>query len=92
MRTREEMKYKERVAVQKEILNKRMEQEEMDRWREVAGNVAIRALPVVGDVAGRALFGAAMTRGGGCVGCGCLGLLAALGAIAALIASLLGHF
>jgi hypothetical protein len=72
VRTREEMKYKERVAVQKEILRNKMEQDEMDKWRKVAGNVAISALPVVGDVAGRALFGTAVNRGGGCIGCGCM--------------------
>ncbi|MBN2432829.1 MAG: hypothetical protein JXQ27_15250 [Acidobacteria bacterium] len=82
VRTREEMKYRERVAVQKQILKNKMDQEEMDRWRSVAGRVAIAALPVVGDVAGRSLFGAAMNRGKGCFGCGCL---AVLGALAALV-------
>jgi DNA-directed RNA polymerase subunit RPC12/RpoP len=71
VRTREEMKYRERVAVQKQILRNKLEQEEMERWRAAAGKVAVAALPVIGDVAGRALFGAAMQRGGGCLGCGC---------------------
>ena len=47
VRTREEMKYKERVAVQKEILRKRLEADEADKWRETAGKVAIAALPLV---------------------------------------------
>jgi hypothetical protein len=89
VRTREEMKYKERVAVQKEVLRKKIEQEEMDRWRQTASKVAIAAMPVVGDVAGRALFGAAVSRGGGCIGCGCIAVLAVVGAVVAL---LLGAF
>ncbi len=87
VRTREEMKYRERVAVQKQILRNRLEQEEMDRWRQTAAKVAIAALPVVGQTAGRAMFGAAVRRGGGCLGCGCL---AAVAAIAALLLGLLG--
>jgi len=89
VRTREEMKYKERVAVQKEVLRKKVEQEEMDRWRQTASKVAIAAMPVVGDVAGRAMFGAAVNRGSGCIGCGCLGVLVVVGAVVAL---LLGAF
>lgn len=81
VRTREEMKYRERVAVQKAILRKRLEQEEGERWRQLAGKVAITALPVIGNTAGRALFGAAVRRGGGCFGCGCTGMLAVLAAI-----------
>ncbi len=53
VRTREEMKRRERVAVQKAILRKKLEQEELARWRETAGKVAIAALPVVGDESGR---------------------------------------
>lgn len=75
VRTREEMKYKERVAVQKLILQKQLEQEEAERWRQTAAQVAIAALPVVGSVAGRALFHAALGRRGGCAGCGCLTLV-----------------
>jgi hypothetical protein len=89
LRFREEMKYKERVAVQKEVLRKKVEQEEMDRWRQTASKVAIAAMPVVGDVAGRALFGAAVSRGGGCIGCGCVGVLVVVGTVVAL---LLGAF
>ena len=87
VRTREEMKHRERVAVQKQILRNRLEQEEMDRWRQTAAKVAIAALPVVGQTAGRAMFGAAVRRGGGCVGCGCLAVIVA---VAAAIAGLLG--
>jgi hypothetical protein len=90
VRTREEMKYRERVAVQKAILRKRLEQEEAARWRQLAGKVAITALPVVGSTAGRALFGAAVRRGGGCLGCGCTGALAALAAIVLGLLALLG--
>jgi hypothetical protein len=90
VRTREEMKYRERVAVQKEILRARMEQEEMDRWRQTAGKVAIAALPYVGDAAGKALFGAALRRGGGCIGCGCLAPVLLVVGILILLVRLLG--
>ena len=76
LRTREEMKYRERIAVQREILNKQLRQEELAKWRETAGKVAIGALPVLGEAAGRALFRAVLGRGGCC--CGCLVALAAL--------------
>jgi uncharacterized Zn finger protein (UPF0148 family) len=78
VRTREEMKHRERMEVEKQILRNRLEQEEMDRWRETAAKVAIAAVPIVGRTAGRAAFNAAAARGGGCGGCGCLGLIAAL--------------
>jgi uncharacterized Zn finger protein (UPF0148 family) len=90
VRTREEMKYKERVAVQKAVLRKKLEQEEMERWRQTASKVAIAAMPVVGEAAGKALFGAAARRGGGCFGCGCIGVLAAVGAVVALLLGLIG--
>lgn len=77
VRTREEMKYRERVAVEKQILRDKLHREEMDRWRETAAKVAIAAVPVVGRTAGRALFNQAVSRGGGC-GCGCLALLGGL--------------
>lgn len=81
VRTREEMKYRERVAVEKQILRNKLHHEEMNRWRETAAKVAIAAVPLVGRTAGRALFGAALRKGGGC-GFGCLavfgGLLAAV--------------
>jgi uncharacterized Zn finger protein (UPF0148 family) len=85
VRTREEMKYRERVAVEKQILRNRLHQEEMDRWRQTAAKVAIAAVPLVGRSAGRALFGAAVQRGSGC-GCGCLAAVAAvLGTLLALL-------
>jgi len=85
VRTREEMKYRERVAVEKQILRNKLQQEEMNRWRETAAKVAIAAVPVVGRTAGRALFGAALERGSGC-GCGCLAIIAA--ALVSLLAVL----
>jgi hypothetical protein len=78
VRTREEMKHRERVEVEKQILRNRLEQEEMDRWRQTAAKVAIAAVPIVGRTAGRAAFSAAAARGGGCGGCSCLALIAAL--------------
>lgn len=85
VRTREEMKYKERVAVRKAILRKQLDQEESERWRQAAGRVAIAAVPILGDAAGRAVFGATMRKGSGC-GCGCLTILGVLGAgLAALL-------
>ena len=79
VKTREEMKYRERVAVQKAILRQQLEREEAERWRQTAAKVAIAALPIVGRSAGRGLFNAALRRGGGCLGCGCLGVLLAVG-------------
>lgn len=77
VRTREEMKYRERVTIHKAEMRKRLEQEELERWRETAGKVAIAALPVIGDVASRALFRRAVGTGGGsCAGCGCLLMVA----------------
>lgn len=78
VRTREEMKYRERVAVQKAILRQKLEREEAERWRQTAAKVAIAAVPLVGRAAGRGLFNAALQRAGGCLGCGCLGFLLAL--------------
>ena len=82
VKTREEMKFKERVEVQKLILQKQLDQEEADRWRQTAAQVAIASLPVVGTVVGRTLFHAALGRRGGCLGCGCL-----LAASSALLAA-----
>jgi len=78
VRTREEMKYRERVAVQKAILRQKLEREEAERWRQTAAKVAIAAVPIVGRAAGRGLFNAALRRGGGCLGCGAFALLAAV--------------
>lgn len=88
VRTREEMKYKERVEVQKAILQKQLQQEEAERWRQTAAQVAIATLPVVGTVVGRGLFRAALGRGRGCLGCGCLLAALALVAIGTLLAVL----
>jgi hypothetical protein len=85
VRTREEMKYRERVAVQKAVLRQRLEREEAEKWREVAAKVAIAAVPIVGRAAGRGLFGAAVDKGSGCIGCGCLVLLALVAGAAALL-------
>ena len=85
VKTREEMKHRERIAVEKQILQNRLKREEMDRWRETASKVAIAAVPIVGRTAGRAAFNVAAQRGGGCAGCGCLGVIAALIAAGALV-------
>jgi uncharacterized Zn finger protein (UPF0148 family) len=85
VRTREDMKRKERVEVQKQILRNQLEQEEMDRWRQTAAKVAIAALPVLGRTAGQAAFGTAVRHGGGCSGCGCLAIIGAIIAAVALI-------
>ena len=85
VRTREEMKHRERVAVQKQILRNRLEQEEMDRWRQTAARVAIAAVPIVGRTASRAAFDSALRHGGGCTGCGCLGLIGLVVGMLALI-------
>ena len=85
VRTREEMKYRERVAVQKAVLRQRLEREEAQRWRQTAAKVAIAAVPIVGRAAGRGLFNAALHRGSGCLGCGCLALLALVAAVAAVL-------
>ena len=84
VRTREEMKRRERVEVEKQILRNKLEHEEMDRWRATAAKVAIAAVPIIGRTAGRAAFNSAARSGGGCGGCGCLGLIAALVAAGAL--------
>lgn len=88
VKTREEMKYKERVEVQKAILQKQLQQEEAQAWRQTAAQIAIAALPVVGTVAGRELFRAALGRRG-CLGCGCVLPILALAALA-LLATVLG--
>jgi hypothetical protein len=91
VRVREEMKYRERVALERERMRKRLEQAEAERWRQTAARVAMAALPVVGRSAGCAFFNAALRRrGGGCLGCGYLLPLAALGALVALV--LAGRF
>ena len=88
VRTREDMKRKERVEVQRLQLQKEFQQEETERWRQTAAQVAISTLPVVGTAVGRGLFRAALGRGRGCLGCGCLlPLLLGLAALAAFFLS-----
>ena len=84
VKTREEMKHRERVAVEKQILRNKLNREEMDRWRETAAKVAIASVPIVGRTAGRALFNASLRKGSGC-GCGCLAALGGLLAALALV-------
>jgi hypothetical protein len=89
VKTREEMKYKERVEVRRLVLQKQMDQEEHEAWRRTAAQVALQALPVVGTAMGRGLFRAALGRSSGCLGCGCLSsLLAALAGALGLLAIL----
>jgi hypothetical protein len=84
VRTREDMKRRERVAIQKEKLRRHVEQQEMERWRRAAAGVALRAMPIIGDAAGRAIFRGALRRGGcGCIGCGLLVVLATGSAVSA---------
>jgi uncharacterized Zn finger protein (UPF0148 family) len=84
VRTREEMKRRERVEVQRALLEKQLKQEEYARWRESAARVAIASLPVVGEAVGKAAFRAALSRGGG------LGCLGALGGLLLVLLRLLG--
>ncbi len=88
VRTREEMKSRERVALAQTRLRNQLEQEEAARWRQTAAHVAIAALPVIGRSAGTAIFRAALgSRGGGCLGCGCvLPIVAVLAAAASALA------
>ncbi len=72
VRTREEMKSRERVAVVQTRMRHELEQEEAERWRQVAARVAIAALPIVGRSVGRAAFEAALGGRRGCLGCGCV--------------------
>jgi uncharacterized Zn finger protein (UPF0148 family) len=84
VRTREEMKRKERVEVQRLQMENELQREEAAQWRQTAAQVAIAALPVVGTAVGRGMFNSVLRRGGrGCLGCGCL--LPILGALAALL-------
>lgn len=79
VRTREELKSRERVKLEQERLRRQLEQAEAERWRQTAARVAIAALPVIGRSAGRAVFAAALRRPGGCLGCGCVLPLVLLG-------------
>lgn len=88
VRTREEMKYKERVALAQTRLRQQLEQEEAARWRQTAAQVAIAVLPVIGRSASRTMFEIALGGAGrGCLGCGCvLPLLAVLAGAASAAA------
>ena len=89
VRTREELKYRERVALQQAHMRQQLEQDEADRWRQTAAKVAIAAVPLIGRSAGRAFFDVALRRGGGgCLGCGCLVPLLMLAAAASALAAL----
>lgn len=89
VRTREEMKRKERVEVQRLQMENELQREEAAAWRQTAAQVAISALPVVGTAVGRGMFNAVLRRGGGgCLGCGCLlPVVAALVALVVYLAS-----
>jgi hypothetical protein len=64
VRTREEMKYRERVALAQARMRQDLAREEAAAWRQTAARVAITALPLVGRSAGRAAFNAALRRSG----------------------------
>lgn len=89
VRTREELKSRERVTLEQERLRRQVEQAEAERWRQTAARVAIAALPVLGRSAGRAAVAAALRRPGGCLGCGCLLPLALLLAAGSTLAACL---
>lgn len=73
VRVREEAKSRERAAVAQARMRQELEQEELERWRQTAANVAITVLPVVGRSAARVLFDTALGGSGrGCLGCGCV--------------------
>jgi hypothetical protein len=72
VRVREELKSRERLEVEQERIRKEHERQEAEAWRKTATDVAIKALPVIGGSAGRALFRATLGRRRGCLGCGCV--------------------
>lgn len=75
VKTREEMKYKERVAVRQMVMRRELEREEAEAWRRTAAQVAISAAPAVGSAVARVAFRAALGRSAGCFGCGILFLM-----------------
>jgi DNA-directed RNA polymerase subunit RPC12/RpoP len=92
VRTREEMKRRERVALAQARLRKQLEHEEAEAWRQTAAKVAIAALPIVGRSAGHAFFRAALRQTGagrGCLGCGCVLPIVLVGLAAAAAISTL---
>lgn len=72
VRVREEHKSQERVEVERERLRQEHDRQEAEAWRQTATDVAMKALPVIGGSAGRAIFRAALGRHRGCAGCGCV--------------------
>jgi len=90
VRTREELKSRERVAVEQERIREEHEREEADAWRKTAADVAMKALPVIGGSAGRAIYRAAFGWRRGCLGCGCVVplVVAALSAAAVVVVAL----
>jgi len=88
VRTREELKYRERLALHQERMRQELQREEYEAWRQTAAKVAIAALPIVGRTAGRVVFDAALRRGG-CLGCGCVLPFVLLVSTATLLAAIL---
>lgn len=86
VRTREEMKYRERVAVRQLVMRRELERDEAAAWRRTAAQVAISAAPAVGGAVARAAFRAALGRPGCGPGCGCLVTLTAALLAAGLLA------
>lgn len=84
VRTREEMKYKERVTVRQMVLRRELEREKAEAWRRTAAQVAISAAPAVGGAVARIAFRAALGRSAGCLGCCGALLLATLSALMAI--------
>ncbi len=85
VRTREEMKYRERVAVRQIVLQQQLQKEEAEAWRRTAAQVAISAAPLLGAAVARGVFHLALGRRPGCIGCGCLLPLLTLFALAAAL-------
>jgi hypothetical protein len=92
VRTREEVKARERLDVERLEQQRRLRELEGERWRQAAGKVAAAVLPALGRSAGRAAAEAVLARGGGCLGCGCSVALALLGLLGFALARRLGVF
>lgn len=86
VRTREEMKYRERVAVRQVVLRHELEREKAEAWRRTAAQVAIAAAPFVGAALARGAFRAALGRPAGCLGCSVTLAAVVLGFAALLLA------
>ena len=89
VRVREELKSQERVETELERIQKDHARRESEAWRRTATDVAMRALPVIGGAAGRAILRGAFGRRR--IGCGCVIPLVAmaLSAAALVVVSLL---